>query len=445
VNRVLIVDDDAGMRAALEARFLRRGWHVETAASANEGLDKFRRGMHPLIVTDIRMPGEDGFFLMRSARDLVPHTAVILLTAYGSIPGAVAAMKDGACDYLVKPVSFEQLEQAAERILEQTRKQDEAGKELGGHAAPWLRALERARQAAACDADVLIEAESGTGKELVARLIHRLSARRDRPFVAVNCAAFPETLLESELFGHTKGAFTGASSLKPGKFELANRGTLLLDEVGEMPLSLQPKLLRALQEREFDRLGDTRSVQVDLRVIATTNCVLARMVREGKFRPDLYYRLNVIPLTLPPLRERNGDVRELAEYFARLYAPPGKSLRLTTAFLDRLEQHSWPGNVRELANCLRRVVALARGTEIDASALDESEWVEAVPTASEEIPGLRPGVSLGEMERKLVEITLEATGGNRSRAAELLGVSLRTVRNKVRSYGLPSWSSYVHD
>jgi DNA-binding NtrC family response regulator len=445
VNRVLIVDDDAGMRAALEARFLRRGWRVETAASANEGLDKFRRGMHPLIVTDIRMPGEDGFFLMRSARDLVPHTAVILLTAYGSIPGAVAAMKDGACDYLVKPVSFEQLEQAAERILEQTRKQDEAGKELGGHAPAWLRALERARQAAACDADVLIEAESGTGKELVARLIHRLSARRDRPFVAVNCAAFPETLLESELFGHTKGAFTGADNPKPGRFELANHGTLLLDEVGEMPLSLQPKLLRALQEREFERLGDTRSVRVDLRVIATTNCTLARMMREGKFRADLYYRLNVIPLTLPPLRERNGDVRELAEYFAKLYAQPGKSLRLTAEFLGRLEQHSWPGNVRELANCMRRVVALASGTEIGAGALNESEWIEAVATTSDEIPGLRPGVSLGEMERKLVEITLEATGGNRSRAAELLGVSLRTVRNKVRSYGLPSWSSYVHD
>lgn len=445
MNRVLVVDDDAGMRAALEARFLQRGWRVETAASANEGLGKFQRGMHPLIITDIRMPGEDGFFLMRSARALVPHTAVILLTAFGSIPGAVAAMKDGACDYLVKPVSFEQLEQVADRILEHARQQDEAGKELGGHAADWLRALERARQAAACDADVLIEAESGTGKELVARLIHRLSARRDRPFVAVNCAAFPENLLESELFGHTRGAFTGASALKPGKFELANRGTLLLDEVGEMPLSLQPKLLRALQEREFDRLGDTRSVRVDLRVIATTNCALARMVREGKFRTDLYYRLNVIPLTLPPLRERKGDVRELAEYFARLYAPPGKCVRLTEAFFDRLEQHSWPGNVRELANCIRRVVALAGGTEIDAGALEGADWAETAPAGVFDPSCLRPGVSLGEMERKLVEITLEATNGNRSRAAELLGVSLRTVRNKVRSYGLPSWSSYVHD
>ena len=442
--RVLVVDDDAGMRAALEARFLRRGWRVETAADAGEALTKFRRGMHELIVTDIRMPGEDGFFVMRAARALAPQTAVILLTAFASIPDAVAAMKDGACDYLVKPVAFEQLERAAERILAQAKVQTDAGKDLGGHAPSWLRALERARQAAASDADVLIEAESGTGKELVARLIHRLSPRRDRPFVAVNCAAFPESLLESELFGHAKGAFTGASMAKPGKFELANGGTLLLDEVGEMPLGLQPKLLRALQEREFDRLGDTRTIHVDLRVIATTNCALAQMVREGKFRPDLYYRLNVIPLSLPPLRERDGDVKELAEYFVRLYAPPGKSMRLTPEFLQLLEAHSWPGNVRELANCVRRVVALATGPEIGASALEDAEWLSASPVASE-LSCLRPGVSLGDMERKLVEITLEATGGNRSRAAELLGVSLRTVRNKVRSYGLPSCGSYVHD
>jgi len=272
MNRVLVVDDDAGMRAALEARFLRRGWRVETACNATEGLEKFRRGMHPLIVTDIRMPGEDGFYLLRSARSVVPHTAVILLTAYGSVPDAVAAMKDGACDYLVKPVSFEQLEQAAARILELANVQSDAGRNLCGHAPAWLLAVGRARQAAASDADILIEAESGTGKELLARMIHRLSARRDRPFVAVNCAAFPDTLLESELFGYARGAFTGALHAKPGKFELANGGTLLLDEVGEMPLALQPKLLRALQEREFDRLGDTRSVHVNLRVIATRKC-----------------------------------------------------------------------------------------------------------------------------------------------------------------------------
>jgi DNA-binding NtrC family response regulator len=445
MNRVLVVDDDAGMRAALEARFLRRGWQVEIAASATEALERFRRGLHPLIVTDIRMPGEDGLFVMRSARVLAPRTAVILLTAYASIPDAVSAMREGACDYLIKPVSFEQLEQAAERILGQSATQIAATKDLAGHAPSWLRALDRARQAAACDADVLIEAESGTGKELVARLIHRLSARRDRPFVAVNCAAFPETLLESELFGHAKGAFTGAIAAKPGKFELAHGGTLLLDEVGEMPLALQPKLLRALQEREFDRLGDTRPVHVDLRVIATTNCALAQMVREGKFRADLYYRLNVIPLTLPPLRERGGDVRELAEFFVRLYSSPGRPRHLAPKFLEQLESHSWPGNVRELANCLRRAVALSVGSEIGLAALEGLDWPGPAPASSSDFSRIRPGVSLGEMERKLVEMTLEATGGNRSRAAELLGVSLRTVRNKVRNYGLPSCSSYAHE
>jgi DNA-binding NtrC family response regulator len=449
LHRVLVVDDDGGMREALEARFLRRGWNVETAANAGEALAKFRRAQHELIVTDIRMPGDDGLSVMREAQALAPHTAVILLTAFGSVPDAVAAVKDGACDYLVKPVVFEQLEQAVERILSRVRARAEAARELVGHSPAWLRALDRARQAAASSADVLIEAESGTGKELVARLIHRLSPRRDHSFVAVNCSAVPESLLESELFGYARGAFTGAAAAKPGKFELANRGTLLLDEVGEMPLPLQPKLLRALQEREFDRLGDTRTIQVDLRVIATTNRALAQLVREGKFRADLYYRLNVIPLPLPPLRKRTGDIRELAEYFVQLYAPPEKSLRLTPEFLAQLESRAWPGNVRELANCLRRVTALSARREIGVEALaDDADGHLAGPAPAAhglDPDALRPGVSLGEMERKLFEVTLEATGGNRSRAAELLGVSLRTVRNKIRSYGLPSWSSYVHD
>jgi DNA-binding NtrC family response regulator len=457
MNRVLVVDDEPGMRAALEAHFLRRDWSVDTASNAVEALEKFRRVMHPLVVTDIRMPGADGFAVMREARALAPHTAVVLLTAFGNVPDAVAAMKDGACDYLVKPVSFEQLEQAAERILGQARTQAEATEGLAGHAPAWLRALDRARQAAASDADVLIEAESGTGKELVARLIHRLSPRRDHAFVAVNCAAFPETLLESELFGYARGAFTGAIAAKPGRFEMAHRGTLLLDEVGEMPLGLQPKLLRALQEREFERLGDTRTVHVDLRVISTTNRALAEMVREGKFRADLFYRLNVIPLSLPPLRERASDVKELAEHFLRLYRPQGKSLRMSAEFVERLESHSWPGNVRELSNCLRRAVALAAGTEIGCDGLEGWGWEEAAASsavgaldddrgkAEDKDDRLRAGVSLEDMERRLLEMTLVATGGNRSRAAGLLGVSLRTVRNKIRSYGLPRWSSYVHD
>jgi DNA-binding NtrC family response regulator len=448
MNRVLVVDDEPGMRAALEAHFLRRDWRVETAASAAEALEKFRRGLHPLVVTDIRLGGADGFSVMRAARTLAPHTAVILLTAFGNVPDAVTAMKDGACDYLVKPVAFEQLEQAAERIMVQARTQAEAREGMVGNAAGWLRALERARQAAASSADVLVEAESGTGKELLARLIHRLSARRDHAFVAINCSAFPETLLESELFGHARGAFTGALAAKAGRFELAHRGTLLLDEVGEMPLTLQPKLLRVLQEREFDRLGETKSVRVDVRVVATTNRKLSEMVREGKFRADLYYRLNVIPLSLPPLRERGEDIKELADHFLRLYAPPGRTLRMSQEFLERLEAHDWPGNVRELANCLRRAVALAAGPEIGREALEGSAWAEAGMVGRIEDRGddvLRAGVSLENMERKLVEMTLAATGGNRSRAAELLGVSLRTVRNKVRDYGLPSWSSYVHD
>jgi DNA-binding NtrC family response regulator len=354
-------------------------------------------------------------------------------------------MRDGACEYLVKPVSFEQLEQAASRVLSHSRGFEGntgAPDGLAGHSPAWQRALDRARQASATTVDILIEAESGTGKELVARLIHRLSPRRDRPFIAVNCAAFPETLLESELFGHAKGAFTGADHAKAGKFELAYGGTILLDEIGEMPLSLQPKLLRVLQERELDRLGDTRTVQVDLRVIATTNRALRQMVNTGQFRSDLYYRLNVIALTLPPLREREGDVRELAHYFAARFAAPMPPLRLNEAFLTRLDQHTWPGNVRELANCMRRVTALAIGSEIDAGALESYEWNAGSPavTAASLDHQLRPGLKVEEMERQLIALTLESTGGNRSRAAELLGVSLRTVRNKIRTYGLPRWT-----
>lgn len=456
MNRVLVVDDESGMRSALEAHFLGRDWRVDTAGNAGEAIEKFRRSFHSLVVTDIRMPGEDGFAIMREVRALAPHTAVILLTAFGNVSDAVNAIKDGACDYLMKPVSFERLEQTAERILAQACTQAKAAEGLVGSAPAWQRAQDRARQAAASDADVLIEAESGTGKELVARLIHRLSPRRERPFVAINCAAFPETLLESELFGYARGAFTGAVSAKAGRFELADRGTLLLDEVGEMPLGLQPKLLRVLQEREFDRLGDTRSTHVDLRIIATTNRALSDMVREGKFRADLYYRLNVIALSLPPLRERPQDIRLLAEHFCRLYSARGRSMFLTSELLNRLEMHDWPGNVRELANCVRRAVALAAGPEIGLEGLEGWGWAEkAVVRQRSEISllpdtglmthdHLRAGVSLENVERKLLELTLAATGGNRSRTAELMGVSLRTVRNKIRSYGLPTWSSYVH-
>ncbi|HEY1270789.1 MAG TPA: sigma-54 dependent transcriptional regulator [Terriglobales bacterium] len=438
MNQVLIVDDDAGMRTALDVGFRRRGWSVETASGTGEALAKFRRRQHALVVTDIRMPDRDGFAVMRGVRELASNTAVILLTAFASVPDAVEAMKGGACDYLVKPISFERLEEAASRILARTRPTDDS---LVGRSPAWLRALERARKAAATDADILIQAESGTGKEVLARMIHAASPRRDRPFVAVNCAAFPETLLESELFGHNRGAFTGAIGEKPGKFELAHGGTLLLDEVAEIPLSLQPKLLRALQEREFDRLGSTRSVKVDIRVIATTNRFLEQMIQAGSFRTDLFYRLNVIPLGLPPLRERGDDMLLMAEHFARMYAAPDRPVRLSAEFREQLRRHSWPGNVRELINLIRRVVALAPGNEIGPEA-----WTDFEPIAPDcQADRLEPGLSLVHVEKRLFELTLEATGGNRSRAAEMLGVSLRTVRNKVRDYGLPSRRSYGHE
>ena len=441
MKRLLLADDDPGMRAALDERFRRRGWQVDLAVNGTDALNQFRRVLHPLVITDIRMPGQDGFELMREVRTVSPHTAVILLTAYGCVPDAVKAMRDGACDYLVKPVSFEKLELAVEQLLKRAQQRTQAPEILVGRAPAWQQAVERARRAAETDADILIEAESGTGKELIARLIHRLSRRSSGPFVALNCAAVPETLLESELFGHARGAFTGADGAKAGKFEMASGGTLLLDEVGEMPLPLQPKLLRALQEREFDRLGSNQSVQVDIRIIATTNRPLEAAVREGRFRADLYYRLNVIPLTLPPLRERAEDVPELARHFAALYCLPGTSPKLSPELLIRLTEHAWPGNVRELANFVRRVVALAQSEEIGLEAFEHAK----APPRSARLPEWKPGLSLEEMEKQLLAMTLDATRGNRSRAAEMLGISLRTVRNKIREHGLPPRSNYVHD
>ncbi len=294
-------------------------------------------------------------------------------------------------------------------------------------------ALERAARAARSGADILLEAESGTGKELLARFVHDHSSRALAPFVAINCAAVPETLLESELFGHVRGAFTGATASYAGKFQQADGGTLLLDEIGEMPLLLQPKLLRVLQEREFYRLGDIRPVVVDIRVIAATNRTLQELVLEGRFREDLYYRLNVIPLALPPLRQRGDDIIELAEYFAAKFSAPDPPPRLSSQFRAGLQAHPWPGNVRELANTMRRAVALCPNDEITADVLQ----VNTTPMAGTIAPSLRPGLSLRDLEKSLLEITLRATSGNRTHAAELLGVSLRTIRNKIREYGLP--------
>jgi len=436
MKEVLIVDDEAAMREALEANFRRRGWRVHSAAGVGEALSTFRQEPTRLVITDMRMPDGDGLQVMEGVRKCMPETPVILLTAYGSVPDAVEAMRGGACDYLQKPVSFDELESTAERFVGRACESngEDGGVEAVAESLAFRRVLEQARKVARSNVDVLIEAESGTGKEVVAQIIHQHSTRRKGPFVAVNCTAFPENLLESELFGHVRGAFTGAQNAKAGKFELAEGGTLLLDEVGEMPLALQPKLLRVLQEREIDRLGDTKPVPVDVRIIATTNQPLHQRVKSGAFRADLYYRLHVVPLSIPPLRERREDILPLANHFLRKYEPPefrGK-FRIAKELAEQLKWHDWPGNVRELENVIRRELAFAAGTTLDVREIELG-----CELREEANPGeVRPGLTMQEMQRRLLEATLEATGGNRTRAAALMGVSLRTVRNKIREYGL---------
>jgi DNA-binding NtrC family response regulator len=466
VLSVMVVDDEPGIRTALRANFLRHGWQVETASSVRDAIRGVEHRDFDLVVTDMRMPDGTGMEVMRAARKASPETAVILLTAYGSVPDAVTAMRDGALDYLTKPIPFDRLQATAAQVMNRAKPlpvEDIAGAgDIVGHAPSLLRTLHRARAAASTGADVLIEAESGTGKELLARFIHDSSNRGSKPFIAVNCAAVPESLLESELFGHGKGAFTGAVANRSGKFELANSGTILLDEIGEMPLNLQPKLLRVLQEREFDRLGESSPVHVDIRVIATTNVSLGAMVERGQFRADLYYRLNVIPLSLPPLRERREDIAVLARHFAEKYAgqhgafPP----RLHPDFLERLQSHSWPGNVRELANFMRRVLTLSDTHDLDARSFEMEFQGSTGLTRTAQVPNLHfqatslhatqlppaqapastaapAGTPIRQVEKLHLEKTLALTDGNRTVAAEMLGISLRTLRNKIREYGLP--------
>jgi DNA-binding NtrC family response regulator len=450
---VMVVDDEPGIRTALRANFLRNGWNVETASCVRDAIRSVENREYDLVVTDIRMPDGSGMEVMRAARDASPTTAVILLTAYGSVPDAVSAMRDGALDYLTKPIPFDRLQAAAAQLMSSAKRQPveeiASNGDIVGHSPILLRALQRARAAASTGADVLIEAESGTGKELLARYIHEFSDRNNKPFIAVNCAAVPEALLESELFGHGRGAFTGAIAARPGKFELADGGTILLDEIGEMPLNLQPKLLRVLQEREFERLGESRPVKVDVRVIATTNVSLSAMVGRGQFRADLYYRLNVIPLTLPALRERCEDIPVLARHFAEKYATQrlSTSPQLHPSFLERLQSHTWPGNVRELANFMRRVLALSEMPVIDArcfelefhghSSLTQVNDATVPAPISASPAGVPAGTPIWQVEKLHVEKTLALTEGNRTHAAEMLGISLRTLRNKIRQYGLP--------
>ena len=441
-DEILVVDDEPQMLIAVEETLRRRGYAVTTAASGVEALCRMKERFFNLLLTDMRMPEVSGLDLLKKARATCPHTPVVLLTAYGTIENAVEAMKQGAFDYLLKPFSSESLEQVVGRaLLAGDGRGDRFSHQIVTQDPEFSQVLDSACKCAGSSTTVLIEAESGTGKELLARLIHQKSPRASAPFVAVNCAALPENLLESELFGFEKGSFTGAAASKPGKFEMAHRGTLLLDEIGEMAPILQAKLLRVLQEKEVDRIGGKDPVRIDVRVIATTNRDLLSLVRQCSFREDLYYRLNVVRLTIPPLHRRPTDVPLLTDYFCRKYGKEfGKEgVRCDAPSLERLMRHRWPGNVRELENVIQRALALSSGPLITLTDLPLGDAAVPEP-GSEEAAGpdgaLPVGTTMRDMERQLIKRTLDGTGGNRTQAAKLLGISLRTLRNKLNEFGL---------
>ncbi len=440
---LLIADDDPGLRESLERTLTREGYRVVLASDGNAALERLQGGGVDLVLTDLKMPGLTGIELLRAAKAIAPDVDVILLTAFGTVEEAVRAMKEGAYDFLTKPFQRAQviklIRQALERreLIQQNRALQQRLDDLLqqgvviGSSPAFRRMMTLVGQVADSSATVLIQGESGTGKELVARAIHQRSARSRGPFVAVNCAALPETLLESELFGYEKGAFTGAAGRKEGRFELADGGTLFLDEVADLSPVTQPKILRVLQEGEFERLGGTKTIRVDVRTVAATNQDLVQMVREKRFREDLFYRLNVITVNVPPLRDRREDVRVLAQHFLRVYA--AKNNRTLEGFTDeavrRLEAYAWPGNVRELENVIERGVVLARGALMDVSELPE-EVAGATPLP-EGVLSVRIGTPLAEVNARLLEETLRVTKGNKTLTAKLLGIDPRTVSRKL--------------
>jgi len=438
---VLVVDDDPNMREALGMSLARMSFAVDLAEDGRQAFEMLTNKDYRLVVTDVKMPKMDGMDLLKKTRDIYPTMPVLVITGYGTIGGAVEAMKNGANDYVVKPFSVEVLEKAVRDCLAEAKPMEDSSIAAAGPTRLVSRnprvqkIIKIARKVARSDATVLIQGESGTGKEVIALLIHAESKRSNGPFIAVNCAALPEQLLESELFGHEKGAFTGAASQKQGKFELAHRGTILLDEVGEMASQLQAKLLRVLQERKIDRVGGRMPIPIDIRVVATTNADLKKLVESGKFREDLYYRLAVIPLEIPPLRERPEDVDPLIDHFMELL---GARNGITDTARDSLRNNPWRGNVRELRNVIERAVLLAAEDPIDVwhLALDGSIGEQPAGAKSEAGAGNR---SLRDLERRTILATLAENGGNRTRTAELLGISIRTLRNKLKEYAVEGY------
>jgi len=457
---ILLVEDKDSLRTMLRHALEVQGHTVIEARDQTEAIQGLRNGRPGVVLSDLRLPTGDGLGVLRAAKETDPDLPVIVMTAFGSIQDAVTAMKEGALDFLAKPVDPDHLLLMVERALAQRRlaaenvllKEELAARrgapQIVGEDPKLKQVTVALQRAASTDTSVLLEGESGTGKELFARALHVLSPRVEGPFVAINCAAIPETLLETELFGHEKGAFTGAAARKPGKFELAHRGTLFLDEIGDLPLTLQAKILRALEEKRFERVGGTVLLQVDVRVVAATNRNLKAAVAARQYREDLYFRLSVFPITIPPLRDRPGDIPMLARYFLERYCRDlnKRTLTLAPSAIDELCAYGWPGNVRELQNCIERAVILTEGDAIHARHLNLSFREAKTPAPADEGPWTLIDLSgtlaeasrrvLAEVERRKLEQSLKAAEGHRARAAELLQVSYKAFIGKLREYGL---------
>jgi two-component system response regulator HydG len=448
-EKILVVDDEVSQRKMLKANLSLDGYQVFEAEDGSEAIARVSDEFYDLILMDNRMSQVDGIEALQQIKKISPAIPVIIITAHGSVETAVQALQSGAHDYLTKPLDIDELRIKIHQTLEFWRLKEEnilqkrrieslfdtAG--IVGRAPAMKEVLETVAQVAPSEASVLILGESGTGKELIANALHQGSLRVDKRFIKVNCASIPETLLESELFGHEKGAFTGAVNRRAGRFELADSGTIFLDEIGEMNLPTQAKLLRVLQEREFEPLGSTKTVKVDIRVIAASNKNLEQEVGKRTFREDLYYRLNVVPIHLPPLRDRKEDIPLLTEHFVNKYNE--KNSRNVLGFhpraLDALMRYSWPGNIRELENVVERAVILTREDYVPYSELPEAVKGESGDDLSEQIrSGIRAGMTIKEMERELIISTLEETDGNRTHSARILGITRRTLQHKLKEY-----------
>jgi DNA-binding NtrC family response regulator len=456
--QILLVEDKDSLRTMLRHALERQGHVVLEARDQPEAIKVLQQSQPALVLSDLRLPDGDGFGVLRASKETDPDVPVIVMTAFGSIEDAVAAMKEGAMDFLAKPVDPDHLLLLVSRALEQRRLVTEnlllkeelavrrGAPQLVGEDASLRKVFASLQRAAGTDTTVLIEGESGTGKELFARSLHALSQRSDAPFVAINCAAIPENLLETELFGHEKGAFTGAVARKPGKFEMAHRGTLFLDEIGDLPLALQAKILRALEEKRFERVGGTASVQVDVRLVAATNRGLRAAVAARRFREDLFFRLSVFPITVPPLRERPGDIPLLTRHFVERFCRDlkKKPLAISPEALDHLQRYRWPGNVRELQNCIERAVILADGDAMLPRHLNLSFAAaepEAPPDPWEQLDlsgtlGEVTRRAVTQVERLKIEHALREADQNKGRASELLGISYKMLLAKLKEHKL---------